>query len=252
MGSKLLEPVRDLYRKNQLHSSDVYLEDHSRNNAVLLREIEAFDSYKQYVLPGGTILDWGCRHAIDSCLLRMTFGNDVDIYACDVFPPETYKVWYDWAQVHYTQLHHPVRLPYGDEEFDSVVGGGVLEHVPHDLDSISELWRVLKIEGHLIITFLPNQLSYTEWLNRRWQGEYHKRRYTKKWITDALKHRGFMPIAIKYHQVIPTLASGAKLKIINDSLIERLYKLNKALERVPLLNLFASNIVVIAQKRPCF
>jgi len=48
-----------------------------------------------------------------------------------------------------------------------VMGSGVLEHVPNDSESLKELYRIIRPGGYFIMTMLPNQYSYTEWLNRR-------------------------------------------------------------------------------------
>ena len=45
------------------------------------------------------------------------------------------------------------RMPFRDEEFDSVMATEVFEHVFHPNQFLSELRRVLKPKGHLLLTF---------------------------------------------------------------------------------------------------
>jgi 2-polyprenyl-3-methyl-5-hydroxy-6-metoxy-1,4-benzoquinol methylase len=56
------------------------------------------------------------------------------------------------------QIHSSTSvLPFGDCEFDFVVGGEILEHIsPHDVNFfLEELFRVLKVSGILVLT-TPN------------------------------------------------------------------------------------------------
>lgn len=43
-------------------------------------------------------------------------------------------------------------LPFGDQTFDTVVGTEILEHVPDPLGALREMRRVLKTDGHLVLT----------------------------------------------------------------------------------------------------
>src|SRR5262249_47334019 len=52
-----------------------------------------------------------------------------------------------------------------------------LEHVAMDYESLKELYRVLKLDGLLILTYLPNRWSFREWLRRVRGQDYHRRRY---------------------------------------------------------------------------
>ena len=68
--------------------------------------------------------------------------------------------------VRFTKGSDPKRLPFDDQSFDGVMAVGVLEHVrERDGDeraSLCELRRVLKPNGILIITHLPNRFSWAE------------------------------------------------------------------------------------------
>jgi len=49
---------------------------------------------------------------------------------------------------------HGEYLPFRDEAFDTVVNSHNLEHMPNDFTAMSEMWRVLKRGGYLLL-YLP-------------------------------------------------------------------------------------------------
>ena len=80
-------------------------------------------------------------------------------------------------------------LPFPDRAFDMVIAGGVLQHAAQDYESLKEVYRVLKLGGHLAITHLPNWLSYTEFLARNLRkADFHCRLYSVSEI-DTLSNR---------------------------------------------------------------
>lgn len=121
-------------------------------------------------------------------MVRMLLGTGVEIYGCDVDPLE-YRAFYDFSGLKYSQLTHAYRLPYEDNFFDAVIGSGVLEHVPIDSESLKELHRIIRPEGHFIMTMLPNKYSYTEWLNRRLGNPHHMRLYS---LREAHVHASWL------------------------------------------------------------
>ncbi len=52
-------------------------------------------------------------------------------------------------------------VPYGDEEFDTVLLSTVLSYSDKPLKALKEAFRVLKKEGYVIVSFLPREGSYT-------------------------------------------------------------------------------------------
>lgn len=48
-------------------------------------------------------------------------------------------------------------LPYKDESFDIIILNEVIEHIPEQLRALREIFRVLKVEGTIIL-FAPNRL----------------------------------------------------------------------------------------------
>jgi SAM-dependent methyltransferase len=239
-----------LYELQVRIKPDGYLHAHSRNRALIRRQISIFERCQEFLQDARTVLDWGCRHGADACLVRMLRGPDVRLEGCDV-DAGAYQAFYEFAQLQYTQLTHPFLLPYENDRFDAVIGGGVLEHVANDSESLKELYRIIRPGGHFIMTMLPNKHSYTEWLNRRLKNPHHMRLYRLAEIHHMFMHHGFLPVAFGYHQMIPSL-SNVKGGIFDlplaNKLVERLFWLNSILERVPPLNRISTNIFMVGRK----
>jgi SAM-dependent methyltransferase len=191
---------------------------------------------------------------IDAYLISQFISSDVgfEAYGCD-FSKEEYGILYKFCNLRYTELSHSYQLPYEDNYFDSVISSGVLEHVPNDYESLKEIYRILREDGYLIITFLPNQNSYTEFISSlRHRG--HKRKYVLAEVKKDLLHSGFLPLTWGFHQWMPSLSS---LHSLNDDeklsvllpIAEAIYNLNGFMEKVWLLNRFAANLFIIAQKK---
>jgi SAM-dependent methyltransferase len=124
----------------------------------------------------------------------------VSLYSCDLIDQYCYAVFHRFAASSYTKLQDSVLLPYPPNFFDAVIGSGVLEHVAMDYESLKELYRVLKPGGMLIISYLPNWLSYKEFVRRvARKRDFHRRLYGKGEAKQLLKRCGFYPIAARYH-----------------------------------------------------
>lgn len=238
-----------LYGEQSKIKSNEYLEAHSHNLAVLLRDTTIFRRYRKFIPSSGAVLDWGCNHAPTSCLVKMLRGDAVKLYGCDVHG-EDFRAFYDFAGLQYTRLTHPRLLPYEDDFFDAVIGTAVLEHVPNDSESLKEIHRVIKPGGVFIVTTLPNRFSYTEWLNRRLKRPHHLRRYSLSEAKHMFLHHGFLPVDSGYHQIFPSMCSVGGL--FNSRLLNKLVDLLTSragiAERVWPIRCFASNVFVVSIK----
>jgi SAM-dependent methyltransferase len=186
-----------LYRRQMEElPGDAYLVAHS-DPAFQRGTLAVYRFYEPWLPSQGRVLDWGCRHAPDACLVRARFGDRLIVDGCDVFDPTPYQVFFEYAGLRYQPLSDAVRLPYDNGSFDSVIASGVLEHVPMDYESLKELYRVLKPGGRLIVTYLPNAASVEEWrLRRRGGNEFHRRLYSRAQFHALLTHSGFWPLVI--------------------------------------------------------
>jgi SAM-dependent methyltransferase len=214
---------------------DWYLRDQATAVGIR-RRIAAFDHARPYLPRSGAVLDWGCYHAADACLMRAALGDGVELHGCDFAEPGSFPAFQKYAALDYRRLTSPYELPYDDESFDAVLGSGVLEHTANDSRSLTELHRVIREGGTLILSFVPNRLSYTEFVGRRVGSEYvHLRRYGRSQIRRLLLHHGFRPQMIGYHQMVPRTAG-------------RLWSANAALERAWPINRLASSIIAVSHR----
>lgn len=243
-----------LYSAQAQRKDDPYLHAHSRNRAVIRRQTSIFERCQDFLMDARTVLDWGCRHAADACLVRMLLGPRVELYGCDVDEGQ-YSTFFDFAGLRYTRLAHPYSLPYANDSFDAVIGSGVLEHVPNDDESLKELYRIVKPGGYFIMTMLPNRCSYTEWMNRRLKNPHHLRLYSLARAKDMFMHHGFLPLRFGYHQIIPTLSSPKggifDLRLANR-FVESAFSLNAFFEKLWPVNKLSTNIFVVGKKVESF
>lgn len=195
-----------LYRRQmEQRPGDAYLRIHS-DPAFLRGTLAVYRFYEPWLPREGRILDWGCRHAPDACLIRARFGSRFTVDGCDVFDGGLYPVFFEYAGLRYETLPDAVRLPYADGSFDSVIASGVLEHVPMDYESLKELYRVLKPGGRLIVAYLPNRASVEEWrLRRRGRNDFHRRLYSSSQFRALLTHGGFWPLLLAYQTQLDAL-----------------------------------------------
>jgi len=191
--------LRQLYaRQLENGPGDGYLRQHAETG-FLNGTVRVFRFYEPWLPKEGRILDWGCRHAPDACLIRAKLGDRMVIDGCDVNDENQYAAFYSYAGLRYTRLQDAVRLPYADASFDAVLASGVLEHVPMDYESLKELNRILKPKGRLIVAYLPNRASLEEWrLRASGKGGFHLRLYGRREMRGLLLHCGFLPMAAGY------------------------------------------------------
>lgn len=196
---ELFDLLTDLFtRERSVTPQDDYLSYHGSPGSIYFK-IQTFNWFLPFLPSSGTFLDWGCNHAPDSCLIRAVFGDAVTIHGCDVRDPEQYQVFAKAASLQYRRLAHHISLPYDDNSFDAVIASGSLEHVVIDYASLQELYRVMKPNGILVITYLPNSFSYHEWYLRHIRKkDFHMRLYTMSGAKMLLKSNGFYPLTWGY------------------------------------------------------
>jgi len=196
------------------------------------------------------VLDWGCRHGASAQLVRTDMGDAIELHGTDFSPPDQYAAYYAEAALHYRQLVHPWRMDYPEGHFDAVIGAGVLEHVANIGESLTELWRVVRVDGALLLTHLPNALSWSEWLSRRAApGLAHARRFRPKGLRQLLLDHGFEVERWGYHHLPPTTlpAGGEEVAVLRGAV--RWSQPLRFAERVWPLRVFSAAIWVVARKR---
>jgi SAM-dependent methyltransferase len=244
VGDASLQHLLDeLYRKQlALDPDNSYLLEHGSRIAIA-NQVRTFHWYRPYLPDTGAVLDWGCNHAPDICLLRAWFGDRLSLYSCDFVEPGRYQVFHDFARADHKLLEDEVLLPFSSNFFDAVIGSGVLEHTAMDYESLKELHRVVKPEGVLVISYLPNWLSYREWVRRVVRKkDFHRRLYGVREAKQLLKRCGFYPIAAGYH----TFFWERMLATTGLRRWER--GLSKLLARLLPIHVFSSTLYFVARK----
>ena len=206
MRNNLEKVLEGLYKQylDQNHN-DLYVRMHS-DSVFLSGTVHLFRFYEPYLTGRTSILDWGCHHAPDACLIRATFGKEVVLHGCDIVDPHQYEDFFRYAGLEYRQLAHSFQLPYPDAQFDVVIASGVLEHVPMDYESLKELHRVLKPQGRLIVGYLPNAWSIEEWWMRvSGRNDFHRNLYSKSEFRRLLLRSGFLPLVTGFQTQIDLL-----------------------------------------------
>ena len=237
----LAELLAGLYGRQIEHlPEDTYLRAH-RDAAFQRGTLAVYRFYEPWLPPQGRILDWGCRHAPDACLIRARFGDRFTLEGCDVFDHALYPVFFEYAGLCYQPLSDAVRLPYADGSFDAVIASGVLEHVPMDYESLKELYRVLRPGGRLIVTYLPNAASVEEWRLRRVGNKFHRRLYSVSQFRALLTHSGFWPVLIACQTRLDALPADG-----------RLLQWLRPLARAAQLHRLTSCLCAVAEKTTCF
>jgi SAM-dependent methyltransferase len=225
-----------------------YLDAHFAMDLTIRRHLDVLDWISPWIR--GRVLEWGCHHALDSCVYRIRFGEAVDLVGCDFVDPGAYPPFHHFSGLRYTQLTHPFLLPYEDGAFDVVTSNGVLEHVSHDVESVGEIHRVLKPGGMFLIACLPNRASYTEAI-QRWRGNIaHDRLYTVRSTRRMLRQAGFEVLDHAYFFLLPTMLNGfsPRIKDVYQQAHRLVRSVNSVLERLWPVNRLASNLMLLARK----
>jgi 2-polyprenyl-3-methyl-5-hydroxy-6-metoxy-1,4-benzoquinol methylase len=87
------------------------------------------------------------------------------------------------------------RLPFDSESFDFAISLEVIEHIPNAEFHLSEIFRILKKDGYVILS-TPNAAYYLFRLKSilgqpPHQEGYHYRFFVKKTLNNLLKQQGF-------------------------------------------------------------
>jgi SAM-dependent methyltransferase len=203
----LFDVLADLYRQELADEPTAYLLEHSRP-PVILHQVNVFAWYSEHLPPAGRVLDWGCNHGPDLCLLRSAFGDRYELHGADFAPADAYPAFRRYAGAVYQHLTDPLQLPFPPNHFDAVIASGVLEHVAMESESLKQLHRILRPGGLLVISYLPYRWSVSE-AYRRWvlKKDFHRKRFDLGQLNRLLMSCGFLPDEIRTQGFVPHLFS---------------------------------------------
>lgn len=156
-------------------------------DAVNPTKIRWVNSYVQ----GGKVLDLGAGKGWYSTHLA---EKGYQVVSMDQHP------LFDHPKVKILQRDLEQPLPFRDETFDTVLAWDVIEHIENEENILSEIYRVLKQEGILLLSvphaddsrIASSYLTYCHFKNRT-----HKREYLPDELEKRLVQFGFQKIKIE-------------------------------------------------------
>jgi SAM-dependent methyltransferase len=193
------------------------------------------------------VLDWGCGYGQISDMLRRQ-GLDVASFEYrGSEAPDAEVPLGHFPEISAYVSSEPVALPYEDASFDAVLSCGVLEHTGNQEANLDEVARVLKPGGRFYVYKLPNRYSYLEWIARRMGLHYHGSEpgdmlFTVAQARDMFARHGYEVEATRRANMVPLTVSGVQ------RIASLWWALNRLLSRVPVLNLLATNVELVARR----
>lgn len=142
------------------------------NNYLLSRHIFAYINVQKYL--SNIVLEVGCGNCYGMKLLAENCQSYIGI---DKFMPRKLEMKKNTA---FFKTRLPILKNIGDNSYDTIVCFQVIEHIKHDHLLLSEMKRVLKPGGRLILTTPNKDMSLT-------RNPYHQREYNCQEITTLLK-----------------------------------------------------------------
>jgi 2-polyprenyl-3-methyl-5-hydroxy-6-metoxy-1,4-benzoquinol methylase len=191
----------------------------------------------------GRVLDWGCGHGQVSRLLH---ERGVDVTSFDYVEgaePGTLRRLEHFPEIEAFASGEPVALPFAEDSFDTVLSCGVLEHVQHPSESLTELRRVLRPGGRLLVYKLPNRYSYLEAIARRAGLYYHgslpyDRIYNRREAVALLRAARFRVDDFRRTNLLPLTVEHPLVWRLSGAV----WRCNVALGKLPPLALLATNL----------
>lgn len=146
---------------------------------IIRKGIYDFISEKSTLLEG-KVLDFGCGEKPYESIINCKEYIGVDVKVSGHSEERHAKVDY---------YYEKCKLPFDDMTFDNVISTQVFEHIYEIDDIMNELYRVMKIKGHIIIT--------VPLCNPEHEIPFDFFRYTTYGITKKLEQHGFVVIECK-------------------------------------------------------
>ena len=159
------------------------------------------DFDKLTIKPGVKILDVGCgqgRHAAYALKYKDAFVVGADLSAADLQKAGDRLRFHQFAGAWDggawgLAVSDITALPFQDHFFDIVICSEVLEHIPDDRKALSELVRVLKKGGELVVSvprYLPERICWALSDEYYLVNQGHIRIYKEKTIRSLLLNAG--------------------------------------------------------------
>lgn len=148
---------------------------------------------------GKKVLDVGCGFGFD---LIKKFNDGYDCYGVEIDPyraKKVEKIFSDHGAKITIKTGTAEKVPFGNSIFDEVICSHVIEHVPNDRKAVSEIYRVMKRGGRLVLNVPHVRNLHTRFrksigLKNCYTDRTHVREYTRDQVVSLLKETGFKDI----------------------------------------------------------
>jgi SAM-dependent methyltransferase len=182
MGTATAGPAEDALAPHAWgRAPDLYGPRHAYREGLLMRRLRR-------ELDGGHVLNAGCGAGSFTLALHARGYPVTSVDSSDLFVKHLQeRLAEQGGDPERVEPGNVERLRFGDETFDCVVSGEVLEHLDDDTAALREFERVLKPGGLLLVSVPANPWRY-DWCDH-WAG--HQRRYTVGGLDQRLATAGF-------------------------------------------------------------
>lgn len=153
--------------------------------------------FKKFLDKNDLVLDIGCNNGQQTLkaakVVKKIIGIDVDEKLLEIAKREAKRKRI--SNVTFLVVSAETKLKFRENSFDKVLFFDVLEHIENQNLALSEIWRVLKKDGLLLLS-VPNKNTSWKRLQRSVGLSYfsdpdHKREYSKAEITKLLENHKF-------------------------------------------------------------
>jgi SAM-dependent methyltransferase len=217
---------------------------------------------KQLGLLKGKWLDYGCAEGgYTSALTEFGANSAIGVDVIEDRITEARRQNGNTAKTEFIYADSD-RIPLPDATFDGVLVNEVLEHVTSEASTLSEIFRVLRPGGFLIVMSpnrwfpfeghgghirdlqLPWPVPFLPWLPKNFGQRFmFARNYWPNELRDLIKSEGFTIRALDF--VWPVFEV---YRWFPASFIKRYQKFIPILEKIPILRRFGVSVFVAAQK----
>jgi len=232
-----LDPGLTAYVSKILSNSDLYIP------LVHYIQIYLFEYMHEFINrwfgnSNVKVLDWGCGLGYYSYL----FGKrGIDVTACDISEVIAgNRPFIESLGIPCAALPHPYELPFKANTFDVILNCGVLEHVPNDVESLKEIYRVLKPNGLFFTYYLPAKYSWRQNIAGIIGAYKHENLYKNRQLTKLIQNCGLKIIDRWVRDVVPFRRYSENFRLME--------KIDYLFCRTPPFKWIASNIEFVAYK----
>lgn len=165
-----------------------------------------YDLTTKFIPKGKKVLDWGAGNGHFSYFLCQK-GYKTTGFSMEKF---MFKKWVNKFPYKFIKgkISEPKKLPFKNSSFDAILSVGVLEHVReirgNEVDSLKEIYRVLKPKGIFLCYHLPNKYSLIEYVGRIFTKKFsHIYLFTQTDIKKMASDSGIRIISTGQYGILP-------------------------------------------------